>query len=39
LQDTLPAGGYGRLLLMPGTAPKDAVVPESLQVSNCFNAN
>jgi hypothetical protein len=37
LQDQLPAGRYGRLLLMPGAAAPVAVVAKSPQVCNCFN--
>ncbi|WP_133157457.1 nitrate reductase [Hydrogenophaga pseudoflava] len=37
LQDELPAGRYGRLLLMPGAAAPVAVVAKSPQVCTCFN--
>jgi len=37
LQDELPAGGYGRLLLVPGAAAPVAVVARSPQVCTCFN--
>jgi len=37
LQDSLPAGGYGRLLLMPGAKAPVAVVPKGRQVCTCFN--
>lgn len=37
LQDQLPAGSYGRLLLMPGAAAPVAVVAKSPQVCTCFN--
>jgi assimilatory nitrate reductase catalytic subunit len=37
LQDELPAGSYGRLLLMPGAAAPIAVVARSPQVCTCFN--
>jgi assimilatory nitrate reductase catalytic subunit len=37
LQDELPAGRYGRLLLMPGAAAPLAVVAKSPQVCTCFN--
>lgn len=37
LQDELPAGSYGRLLLMPGAAAPVAVVAKSPQVCTCFN--
>lgn len=37
LQDQLPAGRYGRLLLMPGAAAPVAVVAKSPQVCTCFN--
>jgi len=37
LQDELPAGGYGRLLLMPGANAPVAVVAKGRQVCACFN--
>ncbi len=37
LQDELPAGRYGRLLLMPGASAPVAVVAKSPQVCTCFN--
>jgi assimilatory nitrate reductase catalytic subunit len=37
LQDELPAGRYGRLLLMPGAAAPVAVAAKSPQVCTCFN--
>jgi assimilatory nitrate reductase catalytic subunit len=37
LQDQLPAGRYGRLLLMPGASAPVAVVARSPQVCTCFN--
>ncbi|WP_342129104.1 nitrate reductase [Hydrogenophaga sp. OTU3427] len=37
LQDQLPAGGYGRLLLMPGAKAPVAVVAKGRQVCTCFN--
>lgn len=37
LQDELPAGRYGRLLLMPSAAAPVAVVAKSPQVCTCFN--
>ena len=37
LQDELPAGGYGRLLLMPGAKAPVAVVSKGRQVCTCFN--
>ena len=37
LQDELPAGGYGRLLLMPGAQAPVAVVSKGRQVCTCFN--
>ena len=37
LQDELPAGRYGRLLLMPGATAPVAVVAKSPQVCTCFN--
>ncbi|MDP3522883.1 MAG: molybdopterin-dependent oxidoreductase [Hydrogenophaga sp.] len=37
LQDELPAGGYGRLLLMPGAKAPVAVAPKGRQVCTCFN--
>ncbi len=37
LQDQLPAGRYGRLLLMPGAVAPVAVVAKSPQVCTCFN--
>jgi len=37
LQDQLPAGAYGRLLLMPGAVAPVAVVAKSPQVCTCFN--
>ncbi len=39
LQDELPAGRYGRLLLMPGAAAPVAVVAKSPQVCTCFNVS
>ncbi|MFC7462985.1 molybdopterin-dependent oxidoreductase [Hydrogenophaga defluvii] len=39
LQDELPAGGYGRLLLMPGAQAPVAVVAKGRQVCTCFNVN
>lgn len=39
LQDQLPAGRYGRLLLMPGAAAPVAVVAKSPQVCTCFNVS
>ena len=39
LQDELPAGGYGRLLLMPGAQAPVAVVSKGRQVCTCFNVN
>ncbi len=37
LQDELPAGAYGRLLLMPGTKAPVAVVAKGKQICTCFN--
>jgi len=37
LQDELPAGRFGRLLLMPGAAAPVAVVAKSPQVCTCLN--
>ncbi len=37
LQDALPVGRYGRLLLMPGASAPVAVVAKSPQVCTCFN--
>jgi assimilatory nitrate reductase catalytic subunit len=37
LQDRLPAGEYGRRLLMPGSAAPAALAPQSPQVCACFN--
>ncbi|WP_066270415.1 nitrate reductase [Hydrogenophaga palleronii] len=37
LQDELPAGAYGRLLLMPGAKAPVAVVAKGRQVCTCFN--
>jgi assimilatory nitrate reductase catalytic subunit len=37
LQDALPAGRYGRLLLMPGAAPPVTAVAASPQVCTCFD--
>lgn len=37
LQDQLPAGRYGRLLLMPGAAAPVAMTPRGPQVCTCFN--
>ena len=37
LQDELPAGRYGRQLLMPGATAPVAVVAKSPQVCTCFN--
>ena len=37
LQDELPAGRYGRLLLMPGATAPVAVAAKSPQVCTCFN--
>ncbi|MFP8777161.1 molybdopterin-dependent oxidoreductase [Hydrogenophaga sp. RWCD_12] len=39
LQEELPAGSYGRLLLMPGASPPVAVVARSPQVCTCFNVS
>ncbi|MFC7408186.1 molybdopterin-dependent oxidoreductase [Hydrogenophaga atypica] len=39
LQEELPAGGYGRLLLMPGAKAPVAVVSKGRQVCTCFNVN
>ena len=39
LQDELPAGSYGRLLLMPGASAPVAVVAKSPQVCTCFNVS
>jgi assimilatory nitrate reductase catalytic subunit len=37
LQDQLPAGGYGRLLLVPGAKPPGTIVARSRQVCSCFD--
>ena len=37
LQDQLPAGRYGRLLLMPGAAAPVTMTPRGPQVCTCFN--
>jgi assimilatory nitrate reductase catalytic subunit len=39
LQDELPAGAYGRLLLMPGAVAPVALAPKSPQVCACFNVS
>ncbi len=39
LQDELPAGSYGRLLLMPSASAPVAVVARSPQVCTCFNVS
>ncbi|MEZ5643713.1 MAG: molybdopterin-dependent oxidoreductase [Burkholderiaceae bacterium] len=39
LQDELPAGAYGRLLLMPGASAPVAVVARSRQVCTCLNVS
>lgn len=39
LQEELPAGRYGRLLLMPGAAAPVAVAARSPQVCTCFNVS
>ena len=39
LQEQLPAGRYGRLLLMPGAVAPVAVVAKSPQVCTCFNVS
>jgi assimilatory nitrate reductase catalytic subunit len=39
LQDELPAGSYGRLLLMPGAVAPVALAPKSPQVCTCFNVS
>ncbi|WP_310566689.1 molybdopterin-dependent oxidoreductase [Hydrogenophaga sp.] len=39
LQDQLPAGRYGRLLLMPSASAPVAVVAKSPQVCTCFNVS
>ncbi|MBA4262749.1 MAG: nitrate reductase [Comamonadaceae bacterium] len=39
LQDQLPVGSYGRLLLMPGAAAPVAVVAKSPQVCTCLNVS
>jgi assimilatory nitrate reductase catalytic subunit len=39
LQDELPAGAYGRLLLMPGAVAPVALAPKSPQVCTCFNVS
>ncbi|MGM9425133.1 nitrate reductase [Hydrogenophaga sp. MI9] len=39
LQDQLPAGSYGRLLLMPSASAPIAVVAKSPQVCTCFNVS
>ena len=39
LQDELPAGSYGRLLLMPSASAPIAVVAKSPQVCTCFNVS
>ena len=39
LQDALPAGRYGRLLLMPGASAPVAVAAKSPQVCTCFNVS
>jgi len=37
LQDELPAGGFGRLLLMPGARAPVDIAPQGRQVCTCFN--
>jgi assimilatory nitrate reductase catalytic subunit len=37
LQDELPAGAYGRLLLMPGARAPVAIAAKGRQVCTCFN--
>ncbi|MFZ2652647.1 MAG: molybdopterin-dependent oxidoreductase [Burkholderiaceae bacterium] len=37
LQDQLPAGGYGRLLLVAGARPPGTIVARSRQVCSCFD--
>ncbi|TSE31484.1 Nitrate reductase [Tepidimonas thermarum] len=39
LQEALPAGAYGRLLLKPGSAAPTAVVAKSRQVCTCFDVS
>ena len=39
LQDQLPAGDYGRRLLMPGSAAPVALASRSPQVCTCFNVS
>lgn len=39
LQDELPAGSYGRLLLMPGASAPITVTAKSPQVCTCFNVS
>ncbi|MEZ5662248.1 MAG: molybdopterin-dependent oxidoreductase [Burkholderiaceae bacterium] len=39
LQDELPAGAYGRLLLMPGASAPVAVMTRSRQVCTCLNVS
>lgn len=39
LQDELPAGNYGRLLLMPGASAPITVTAKSPQVCTCFNVS
>ena len=39
LQDQLPAGDYGRRLLMPGAAAPATLAPQSPQVCACFNVS
>lgn len=39
LQDELPAGSYGRLLLMPGASAPITVAAKSPQVCTCFNVS
>jgi len=39
LQDQLPAGSYGRLLLMPSASAPVALVAKSPQVCTCFNVS
>lgn len=39
LQDQLPAGDYGRRLLMPGSAAPVSLASKSAQVCTCFNVS
>jgi assimilatory nitrate reductase catalytic subunit len=39
LQDELPAQSYGRLLLLPGSAPPVPVVSRGKQVCSCFDVS